>query len=217
MKQIFLSYADADEKWVIRFINQLKPELLHNIGDESSFSTWGKYNLRGIEDKIQTPKNKIADSSSMFVFLSKAYVNTIHVSEIDEFCKRNVNGQFYVIYLDRIDSLTPQYFENSFKRNFIEKYFFYWTKANTDKNYPIRHNSDHYFYLLRDLADKWIDFTFNDNGCQTHEKQEFMTKDELINIINSYPDNIQISLHKDNLYFDEETNILSINTGPMAN
>jgi len=91
---IYVSYADADEEWVIHFVNGLKVYLRRNIGEIDDNFIWAKYMLRGIDNRSKVPQQHLQQSRYLLTVLSPAYLKTMGDSEINLF--KNVDNIFVV-------------------------------------------------------------------------------------------------------------------------
>ena len=80
---IYISYADADEEWVISFVNDLKVYLRGQLGEISDDFIWAKYMLKGFEDKVETPQQRLQNSTYLFVIFSNAYLRTTGNKDIE--------------------------------------------------------------------------------------------------------------------------------------
>ncbi|MCV6637832.1 hypothetical protein [Candidatus Albibeggiatoa sp. nov. NOAA] len=99
--QIYVSYAEANEGWVIDLIKVLKQGLFEQLGKIDEESIWGKYMLRGIDQK-QITKERINNATYLIVILSPAYLNTLGAQEVEFFNKLN---NVIVIEHDKIDRI----------------------------------------------------------------------------------------------------------------
>ncbi len=96
---LYISYADADEDWVIDFVKNLKvnlpcQQLKEKIGD--SF-IWAKYMASGL-DKPQDFQKHLNNSRYLIVVLSGAYL-----AEMDEIDKFNNKENIIVVEHDKVD------------------------------------------------------------------------------------------------------------------
>ena len=83
--QIYVSYAEADEDWVIEFIKNLKVYLRKQLGEIDDNFIWGKYKLRGIDNESTVIQEHLRKSKYLFVVLSNAYLRTIGETDIEIF------------------------------------------------------------------------------------------------------------------------------------
>ncbi len=97
--KIYISYADANENWVIDFVKQLKNSLREQLGELDDNFIWAKYMLRGI-DLIQTKNEHLNNSTCLVVILSPAYLKTVGVQEIESF--KNPNN-IIVVEHDKVE------------------------------------------------------------------------------------------------------------------
>ena len=85
--QIYVSYADADEKWVVSFVGHLKDNLRQQLGKIDNDFIWAKYMPLGIGNKQDILQRHLSASKYLLVIASPAYFATIKNSEIDAFGK----------------------------------------------------------------------------------------------------------------------------------
>jgi hypothetical protein len=91
---IYVSYADADEDWVITLVNGLKMYLRKQLGELDDNFIWAKYMLRGRENRLTVPPQYLQQSRYLLIVLSPAYLKIIGDHEIDLF--NNVDYIFIV-------------------------------------------------------------------------------------------------------------------------
>lgn len=84
---IYVSYADADEEWVIHFVNGLKFYLRKQLGEIDEDFIWAKYMPLGTGNKQDILLQHLRASKYLLVIASPAYFTTIKNSEIDAFGK----------------------------------------------------------------------------------------------------------------------------------
>lgn len=101
---IYVSYADADEEWVVHFIDNLKVYLRKQVGEIDENFIWARYMLRGTDNKETDPRQHLKNSKYLLVILSNAYLNTDVKKEIGSFkAKKN----FIVVEHDKIERPSP--------------------------------------------------------------------------------------------------------------
>jgi len=89
---IYVSYADADEDWVITLVNGLKMYLRKQLGELDDNFIWAKYMLRGRENRLTVPLQYLQQSRYLLTVLSPAYLKIIGDHEIDLF--NNIDNIF---------------------------------------------------------------------------------------------------------------------------
>jgi nucleoside phosphorylase len=92
--QIYVSYADADEDWVVTLVNNLKAYLRKQLCQLDDGFIWAKYMLKRHENRLETPKQRLQQSKYLLTILSPVYLKTIGDSEINLF--NNVDNIFVV-------------------------------------------------------------------------------------------------------------------------
>jgi len=93
---IYVSYEDADEDWVVTFINNLNGYLRKHLGKSTVDDNfiWANYMLIGNENCSEISQQRLQQSKYLLTILSPAYLNTIKDREINLF--NNVNNIFVV-------------------------------------------------------------------------------------------------------------------------
>ncbi|MEZ5672232.1 MAG: hypothetical protein R3E08_07520 [Thiotrichaceae bacterium] len=150
---IYVSYADADRKWVIHFVNNLKVYLRKQLGKIDDDFIWARYMLRGSDNIAETTKQHIAKSKYMLTILSNAYLNDIGNTEIDLF--GNIDNSFVVEHDQIIGT-------EKFKK--IEGYYKFWSEGGNGSVVRLAdpaptHKEPEYYHLLdqiaRDIVEKY--------------------------------------------------------------
>jgi len=85
--QIYVSYADADEEWVIHFVKGLKDNLRHQLGGIDDNFIWAKFMPLGLGNKQEILQRHLKASEYLLVVMSPAYLKAIGNSEIASFGK----------------------------------------------------------------------------------------------------------------------------------
>jgi len=151
--KIYISYAKANENWVIKFVNGLKSQLATKLGELDENFIWAKYLLRGGDDKIEEPKRRLEKSACLLVVLSPAYLRSQSLQEIDYFLNRTdqESGQIFVVEYGKVER--PE------KIKELTGYKF-WYLNETDRERLISDSgySDILFDIANDIADKCESF-----------------------------------------------------------
>ncbi len=86
---IYVSYADADEEWVVHFVNGLKVYLRKQLGKIDDNFIWAKFVPIGFGNKQEILQRHLKASEYLLVVMSPAYLKTIGNSEINLFDEMN--------------------------------------------------------------------------------------------------------------------------------
>jgi len=91
---IYVSYADADRKWVIHLVSQLQSYLARQLGQIDNNFIWARYMLKRHENRSTVPQQHLQQSTYLLTVLSPAYIKTMNDSEINSF--NNIDHIFVV-------------------------------------------------------------------------------------------------------------------------
>lgn len=119
--KIFISYADADEDWVVNFINYLKIQLRKQLGDIHDGLIWAKSMIKKLENKEETITKHLKESNYLITILSPAYLKTGTIVDIEQFSNAK-----NIIVIEHNEVERPEKLKNT------EGYFF-WKKLKTGK------------------------------------------------------------------------------------
>jgi len=96
---IYVSYADADEDWVVNLVNQLKIYLRKQGTDIDDNFIWAKYMLRNNENRSKVPQQHLQQSKYLLTILSPAYLKTMSNTEINSLANAD---NIFVVESDKI-------------------------------------------------------------------------------------------------------------------
>jgi len=105
MNKIYISYAEADEEWVVQFVKSLKINLKKQLGSIDDVSIWAKYMLRGTDNKDTEPQKHLSDSTILLAILSPAYLRLKQYTEINNFLNKigENSGRIFIIEHNKIE------------------------------------------------------------------------------------------------------------------
>jgi len=143
--EIYVSYAEANEDWVIQLIKQLKSDLKGFLGKIDKNFIWAKYLLKGADDKILTPKKHLAQSKILLVVLSPAYIREGLEQELIDFIEKTDENAERIFVIEYSETERPDQVKN------IVGYKF-WYEDDREKEQLIITGSEKYFKTVRNIA-----------------------------------------------------------------
>jgi len=114
--KIYISYAEADEEWVIQFIRWLKVYLRKQLGTIDENLICAKYFLK---DNIIAESQKCLDNADILItILSPAYLRLNQNIEIDDFLNKKGENSGHIFVIEHNKVKCPKNIENFYGYKF---------------------------------------------------------------------------------------------------